>query len=602
MFIYKIPTVDKLLQICKNREYVQNNPDLCKLLEDPMLKDDTELAIRYNEYKQGKPDSAKEFVEYYFTHGPELDTNTLIEWRDRILSDPELYEYADTQIDIVKVQDNKKKNKDYSWVGDLIDCLNNPCQYLKPISTSMACLGDSTAKYNLKNTAGNDSVHTLVDLPEEIIHKMPLPIIKGVSQLTSMISDQMGCINAMISKNGKASKEDPYIIQRSELIGSDVMADIASRFGDCFRIAEFLKRYNPYNRGMNMTTADINGTVIYTKSGKAKQVSPRGNIIKSSDRSAVFSDNRASHVLESPEKIATYHIQDVNAAGFLAFGITAYGAMLTADNVYYSDGTEDAGTNAGYVSNSNYRVLPNSYGARTKADLGKLANGAATTTSAIKDYFDSLIKTKFPNYDIPNNYVKLLNTARKQGDVTVLIKFPASSQVISLPIFDCNGNGIGKGLTIDGVTGKGGAPSSYKMPWVDITAQFFVTSEGLNCASLYSAATGEKINKSVSGPVTMERLESASNGKRIKSCLNITGGSQTALARFILSESFCSTNGLDTNIFSNTDGTFSTELSQDDKDLQKAMKNTLEDPVNVEEAVDVASSGVDMSTIGGYAG
>ena len=64
MFIYKLKSIEKLLTVAKNREYVQNNPELCKLLENPLIKDDTELAIHYNEYKLNYPDSAKKFVDY----------------------------------------------------------------------------------------------------------------------------------------------------------------------------------------------------------------------------------------------------------------------------------------------------------------------------------------------------------------------------------------------------------------------------------------------------------------------------------------------------------------------------------------------------------
>ena len=64
MFIYKLNSIEKLLTVAKNREYVQNNPELCKLLENPLIKDDTELAIHYNEYKLNYPDSAKKFVDY----------------------------------------------------------------------------------------------------------------------------------------------------------------------------------------------------------------------------------------------------------------------------------------------------------------------------------------------------------------------------------------------------------------------------------------------------------------------------------------------------------------------------------------------------------
>lgn len=607
MFIYKLPTIDKLLRICKSRDYVQNNPDLCHLLEDPMLKDDTELAIRYNEYQSGKPNGAKEFVDYFFEHGPELDTNTLVEWRETILTEPELNNYAQSQINIIDIQNKKKNDKTNKWAFDIVDCLNNPCQYLQPISTSMGSLADVTAKYNLKNTGGNDSNVTLLDLPEEMIYKMPKPILSGISHLTTMISDQMSDITNMMLKSEKASKEDPYIIERSELIGGDLLLDIATRFGDCFRIAEFLKRYNPYDRGMNQSTADVNGTVVYDKRGNAKTLSPNGNIIRTIPKSEVFSNNDRQKINTTSVELATYNIPNLKTNGFIDFGITAYGAVLTSEGEYYSDCTTDPGTDAGEVSNSRFRVLPNNYKARTKADLSKISNGCATTTSAIYKYFQSVYKTCYPNKEVPKNLPSLLNSARKKGDVTAYIKFPNSSKIISFPVFDCNGNGIGTGLTIDGVSGKGGAPSSYIMPWVDIIAQFFVTSDGINCASLYSRRTGQKINNTPKDNISMEDITNAKNAGGIKSCLNITNGNQTALGRFVLSDNFCKTNGLDIEIFGNTSGNFK-NINTENKNVGPNGNELpdLSDIEEIEEAESISSAAergvIDIKTIGGYAG
>lgn len=569
MFIYKLPTVEKLLQICKSRDYVKNNPNLCHLLENPLLKDDTELAIQYNEYKAGKPGAGEKFVDYFFTHGPELDTNTLITWRDIIKGDPELNDYGQ-RVNIVNVQKEKKK---LGLVSDLFDCLSNPCQYLSPLSTSLGCLADTTSKYNLKNTGGNDSVISLIDIPEEMYNKIPRQLLAGMSQLTTMISEQMSNITSMIEKHENASKEDPYAIQRAELFGSDVLADIATRFGDCFRIFEFQKRYNPYNPSMNKSTASPNGTVIYDKYGNPRTVSPNGNTIHTLKKADVFSDNRRTVVMTKVEDIASYNIQDTDAAGFIPFGITAYGAMLTATGEYYSDSTTDPGTDAGEVSVSKFRVLPNNYKARTNANLDKLTNGVATTTSAMLKYYQSLIKSKFSSYVMPQNISSLLNNARKNGHANVLIKFPNSSKVISLPVIDCNGNGIGTGLTVDGIAGKGGAPSSYIMPWVDITAQFFLTSDGINCGSLYSARTGEKINTQVKDSISSTDLANATDAGRIKSCLSITNGNQNALARFILSEDFCATNGLDPNIFANIPGNFDNNNVEEAVDVSTAISN-----------------------------
>lgn len=573
MFIYKLNSVDKLLSIAKSREYVQNNPDLCFLLENPLLKDDTELAIRYNEYKQNYPNAGKEFVDYFYTHGPELDVGTLDTWRDKILKDPELTEYArDNDAFIQEIQAAKRENLDYSWkdytsdgfdkyktssfLHDVLDCLAAPCSYSLPISPNLGTIGDTKSKYSGKNTNGADQGMTLPGIPSYMINKMPDVLTKGVIQLCDMISKESVGIYDMVVKNEKAVESDPYEIQRAELIGGDILADIATDLGDCFRLVEYKKRYNPYNYEMNQEKADPHGTVVYDKANNAKAVTPNGNPIKTVEKEKIYSNNDRLKPKTKVTDIVSKNIGQVDSQLLMDLHLTVYNPAITLDGIFYSDSITDNWSALGHTCTS-ARVIPNSCPEAiknqvNKGQLNNLTNGVATRWIDVYRYFQALIKNKFPNKEMPQNFLNIIKkpyaksptggtlNPKVGGDLNVLLKFPNGT--VTLPVID---------------TGRSNFPVPKESDplWADVTAQFFMSKENQNLVKLIDNK-GSIINSGpdVPFPVPDDILLNLSRTDdnrilRSNSIVNNSNNKNIIKARYYFSDSFCTKHGLDKEIF-----------------------------------------------------
>lgn len=531
MFLYKINSIDKLLTIAKNRSYVQDHPELCKLLENPLLKDDTELAIRYNEYKLNYPNSAQALVDYYYTHGPELDTGSLIDWRKKIQNDPELLEYAsykDTQISNIWTE--KQDKKDYSWVGDILDCLSKPCSYLGMISPVIGSIGDTQSKYNNKNTNGTDESITLLGLPTYMVNKLPKYISQGIMQLTDMISEQSKDVVNVLEKTGTSVKEDPYVIKQSELIGGDILSDIASRMGDCFRIYEYQRRYNPYDYDQNKEQADKFGTVVFDEHGNPKTISPNGNQINMR-KSDIYSDNRRLSPKTTTQDIIMDNIGLINNENAMPMKITAYNAILLSDNRYFIDHTTDKYGERGHTCGT-AMIMPNSFtGAKALSQTNvDLKCGCATRPRDVLKYFQALLANKFENIILPKNFLSLITNAYKTSNLNVTLFFPNGQR--TLPVFD-----------------TGGGP--VESPWIDITAQYFFTKEGHGLANIYSSEGVITSDSPTPYPIDSSSLSNIiPQSAKIKALKVLGSDNNMVNGIYFFSEDFCKTNGLDPLIYS----------------------------------------------------
>lgn len=547
MFIYKISSIDKLLTVVKNRDYVKNNPELCKLLENPLIKDDTELAIRYNEYKLNYPNAGKEFVDYFYTHGPELDTGSLIEWRKKIQNDPELYAYAsdnDTHIDTIWSNKQNDPSSGCSWTGDMFDCLSKPCQYLGLMSPSVGSLADTQAKYSSKNTNGSDGAYTLLGIPTYMVNKTPKYITQGILQLTDMISQQSQDVLNVLERNGKSVDEDPYIIKRSELIGGDLLADIASRMGDCFRVYEYQRRFNPYDYDQNQERADRFGTVVYDEYGNPSTVTPNGNNADLNGKSLIYSDNRRLSPAVTSQDIISSSIGAVDSSNTVPMIITAYNAALASDNKYYVDPTSsdprfrdnpgDRGYTAGTATHGAYIMPSTVAGARELSKKNvEIKIGCATKASCVLQYFRALLKTKYPVLSLPEKFGSLVIKAYKSANLNVTLLFPNGQR--TLPVFDCGGGG----------------PSAQKgIPWVDITAQYFLTAEGMTLGTLYGSEGPIKSPSPMPATINSAQLSSIVEQTNNIKALSINGAqNNTVNGLFFFSSNFCTTYGLDPLIY-----------------------------------------------------
>lgn len=331
MFLYQFNTVETLLSKVTSREQVENDPDLCKLLENPYLKDDTELAIRYQEYKRGYPDSERNFVEYFFMHGPEIDVGSLEQWRDLILRDPVLLETG-KRVNINTLWAQKQADKkNFSWgvLTDLMDCLSRPCAYLSPSSDLIGIMANTNRHYTAKNNTEIKGTGFF----SRTWNKLPKALTHGINQLTKMIGDETSDI---FSNNYKA-KSDPFGISDAELIGGDLLADIAANLGDCFRLYEHKIRFNPYDHDQNHTGAPIiSNTNKKNRKGKPVHETPHGQPINQGSprdtipKSSTAKSNSSSSNDEREEAL-TFESKTVN------LNLNTYGGIIHGDKFYYVD-------------------------------------------------------------------------------------------------------------------------------------------------------------------------------------------------------------------------------------------------------------------------
>ena len=174
-YIYTSNTPEYLnfIAFTKTRDDIKNDPNLCKLLEDPLIKENMEAALLYHDAYYGDYENKREYVGYILANGPELDTDTLMYHREKILLNPSLYNaYKGNFKDIEQVEKlrEEKYNKpvvryttytteytetdernDNEKRNDLLDCLQNPCDYLGPFSASIGLVGDKKNFQTLEN-------------------------------------------------------------------------------------------------------------------------------------------------------------------------------------------------------------------------------------------------------------------------------------------------------------------------------------------------------------------------------------------------------------------------------------------------------------------
>lgn len=142
MFAYKTNSADYLDYVAsvKSRVQIMADPDLCLLLENPYIKDNMEMAIRWNKAKYGDYQDKYDFMEYFFCNGPELDADSILHYRNKAYNDPVCMEIAYTYLSDTNTLSDIRKNK---YNKDTGNCFNNPCFYMGKFSAMMGNCGDS---------------------------------------------------------------------------------------------------------------------------------------------------------------------------------------------------------------------------------------------------------------------------------------------------------------------------------------------------------------------------------------------------------------------------------------------------------------------------
>lgn len=251
------------LASCRTRREIEEDPELCKYLEDPYLKDNMEMALRFKEAKRGGYEEKKAFVEYFLANGPELDTDTIIYYREKCYQDPVYVQIAEIEFSDITIIDNLRSNK-YGKSNDLNDCFTKPCNYLGPMSSIVGIMGDSNNYKTFPNLfstllkGSDEDEKNLTAAWGAVREHLTNKIMPDIRLAMQMLYDSMyahakefakECKNAGITDS--ADIGDKHVIARAEDISSAVKVNLYNQLGDCARIWEHMRRFNPYDLNQN---------------------------------------------------------------------------------------------------------------------------------------------------------------------------------------------------------------------------------------------------------------------------------------------------------------------------------------------------------------
>lgn len=152
-YIYTSNSPEYLAYIASvyTRDEIKNNPRLCVLLENPYIKDNMEIALLHREAELGGPNEKRAFIAGLMANGPELDTDTILYYREKILIDTEYYKIYITEINTNFSYIDNIRHDIYGKESDLANCFTQPCNYLGPFSGSIGLIGDSNNFRTLSN-------------------------------------------------------------------------------------------------------------------------------------------------------------------------------------------------------------------------------------------------------------------------------------------------------------------------------------------------------------------------------------------------------------------------------------------------------------------
>lgn len=251
------------LAACRTRQEILDDPELCQYLENPLLKDNMELALAYNDAKHGGYAEKKNFVEYLFCNGPEIDTDTILYYRDKCYKDPVYLQIAQIEFNDFSIVDQLRTTK-YNKSNDLADCFTKPCNYLGPLSSSIGVLGDSNnfrTFPNIFSTLLHGTDEQKKDLKaawggiKEHLTSKIMPHIRLAMQV--MYDDMYNHLKEFSDECKQAGiadhifDGDPLAIARADDIAQTVRVNTFNKLGDCARLWEHMRRFNPYDVNQN---------------------------------------------------------------------------------------------------------------------------------------------------------------------------------------------------------------------------------------------------------------------------------------------------------------------------------------------------------------
>lgn len=261
------------------REEILADENLCKLLNNPYIKDNMETALAWAEAEVGGFEEKFQFVKQFLCNGPELDTDTIIHYRDIILNDEDYSFIANTYFSNIEVVDDYRVNEfNKETASTSGNCLLNPCNYLDDLSLNLGVMGDprnfrtienlfalkmQVAQDKKENNEENDkNPRSQVDsdtpqgaIRPNITGRLPQAVQRGYAAMNAATAQSYSNFAEEIANSnipiGMVSVGDCNAIRNCEAISSMVKMNIFQNLGDCARLWSDLRNLNYYNPEQN---------------------------------------------------------------------------------------------------------------------------------------------------------------------------------------------------------------------------------------------------------------------------------------------------------------------------------------------------------------
>lgn len=340
------------------REDILNDDGLCHLLENPYTKDNMEMALHWKDAKRGGENEQRRFIEYFLANGPELDPDTILYYREKCLQNPVYVQLAEIVISNIEIDINDIRTNRYGKTVDEDNCFTQPCNYLAPMSSSVGMMGDSNNFLTLSNIFakllkkgedekeneenkddkkdskstddkevgegtkdedGDDSVWG--HIRQHVVNKIIPSIRISLQGLYDNMKNEMKefaekCSEAGLGKH--ISLGDPVSIDRSEAISAATKMNVMNRMGDCARLWQYMRQYNPYDSEKN-TKGPIQDEMLEQNkapSGTSFDNTPTTSAVKKLSPSGVNSmaaaDNKVAQAIKKLQETEwSYTAKDI---------------------------------------------------------------------------------------------------------------------------------------------------------------------------------------------------------------------------------------------------------------------------------------------------
>jgi hypothetical protein len=337
------PEYIEAITIGDSPDFLRDNTDLCELLVDFPI----EINLSYLWKKIATdPDTmgaSREFMKNFLLDAPSLTTEHLIFYRNKINQLPT--DVKDTLKKEVENTFNKIGNrpsnptnerkfnraqsldndKDFlQKISDLMRQCESACNYFKNLSHRVGSLYDYSAVNTIHNSAPQD---TDINSPPptglslEKFNKLPSALVNATSEAyTSMKAFMDKARSSMhnfvsnynLEKLGKKAvgadekgaiyigATSPSIFQSTMEAYSNGVANNRMMLGDCFRIVDYMSRYNPFNPDMNIAKPidkDIGIKILEANNGEYREKIVK---VKVNGNTANFYNGRNFEMREGP--------------------------------------------------------------------------------------------------------------------------------------------------------------------------------------------------------------------------------------------------------------------------------------------------------------